>query len=155
MQQVIEKMQSMEKEHKDKYMQNKLRDCFPSNPQYCSEKIFQAINLIDAHQGSVPQRLESVIIWALSKTKDFIEAVNRFDGEITKRGLQGEDIIFVHLEIKHSKYPLEKLKGYFSPTSKSSINSQDARAYADSAKIHILDLIEHAESLDYEYASTT
>lgn len=154
LQKVIEKIGSIEKEHKDKYMQNKLRECFPSNPHYCFEKIFTAINLIKAQGESVPERLKSIISFALSNTKDLIEAVDRFDGEITQRGLQDDDIVSVRLEIKHSKYPLEKLKEYFSPEPKSSINSQDARAYADSAREHIRDLIEHAENLDDEYMST-
>jgi hypothetical protein len=154
LQKVIEKMRSIEKEHKSKYMQNKLRDCFPRDPHYCFEKIFQTINLIKAHGKSVPERLKSEISFALSNTKDLIEGVDRFDGEIEKRGLQGDDVVFVRLEIGYSKYPLEKLKEYFCSRSKSSLNSQDARAYADSAREHILDLIKHAENLDGEYMST-
>ena len=156
LQKVIKEFGSMEKEHKDKYKQNKLRDCFPVDPQYCFEKIFQAINLIETHRGAVPEGLKSRISFALSNTKDLIEAVKRFDGEITKRGLQNDDndIIIVRLEIEHSKYPLERLKEYFGPGSKNSINSRDARAYADSAREHILDLIKHTENLDDEYMST-
>lgn len=158
LQKVIEKMGSIEKEHKDKYMQNKLRECFPSDPQYCFEKIFQAINLIDNknQRESETQRIgrESRISLAFSNAKTLIESINKFDGEIKKRGLQGDDVVFVRLEIRDSKYPLEKLEEYFSPSSKSSINSQDARAYADSAREHILDLIEHAKNLDDEYMIT-
>lgn len=158
-QKVIEKMGSIEKEHKDKYKHNKLSDCFPPpNPQYCIGKIFEAINLIDnkSPRESVPQRIgrESGIRLAFSHSKDLIKAIDRFDGEIKKRGLQGDDVVFVRLEIKHSKYPLEKLKEYFCPGSKSPLNSQDARAYADSAKEHMLDLIKHAKILDDEYMST-
>lgn len=151
-------MESIEKEHKSKYMQNKLRNCFPVDSQYCIGKIFEAINLIDnkSPRESPPQRIgrEGGISLAFSHSKNLIKAIDRFDGEIKKRGLQGDDVIFVHLEIEHSKYPLEKLKEYFSSESKSSINSQDARAYADSAREHILDLIKHAENLDGEYMST-
>jgi len=154
LQKVIEKIGSMEKEHKDKYMQNKLQECFPSNPKYCFEKIFIAINLIKAQGELVPERLKSIISFALSNTKDLLEAVDRFDGEITKRGLQGDDVVSVRLEIEYSKYPLERLKEYFGPGSKSSINSRDARAYADSAREHMLDLIKHAKNLDDEYMST-
>jgi len=156
LQKVIEKIGSTEKDHKDKYMQNKLRECFPSDPQYCFEKIFQAINLIKAHGESVPERLKSVTSFALSQTKDLIEGIDTLDGEIKKRGLQDDDndIVIVRLEIMDSKYPLEKLKEYFSSESKSSINSRDARAYADSAKEHMLDLVEHAKHLDDEYMST-
>lgn len=158
LQKVIEKMGSIEKEHKDKYRQNKLRECFPSDPKYCFEKIFQAINLIDNKnpRESQTQRIgrKDRISFALSNTKDLLEAVDRFDGEIKKRGLQGDDVVFVRLEIKHSKYPLERLREYFSPEPKSSINSQDARAYADSAEIHILDLIKLAKNLDDEYIGT-
>lgn len=150
---VIGKMGSIEKEHKDKYMQNKLRDCFPRDPYYCFEKIFQTISLIKAHGKSVPERLRSEISFALSNTEDLIEGVDRFDGEIEKRGLQGDDVVFVRLEIEYSKYPLEKLKEYFCSRSKSSLNSQDARAYADSARERTLDLIKHAENLDSEYMS--
>lgn len=154
LQKVIEKIGAMEKEHKDKYMQNKLRECFPNGPQYCLEKIFQAINLINNHEESVPGGLSSKISFALSNTKELIEAIDRFDEEITKRGLQDDDIVPVRLEIKHSKYPLEKLKEYFCHGVKSSLNSQDARAYADSAKEHVLELVEYAENLDDEYMST-
>jgi len=158
MQKVIEKIKTIEKEHKDKYMHNKLKDCFPSDSQYRISKIFEAINLIDVQdQGeTVPQKIgrEGRISLAFSHSKDLIEAIDRFDGEIKKRGLQGDDAVFVRLEIKHSKYPLEKLKEYFIPESKSSINSQDARAYTDSAETHILDLIELAQKLDDEYMST-
>jgi hypothetical protein len=152
---VIKKMRSMEKEHKNKYKQNKLKDCFPRAPQYCFEKIFQAISLINAHRETVRTEFESLIGFALSNTKALIEAIDKFDSEITKRGLKDDDVVFVRLEIEHSKYPLERLKEYFSPASKSLLNSQDARAYADSAREHILDLIKHAESLDGEYARTT
>jgi hypothetical protein len=141
---VIKKMRSIEKEHKDKYKQNKLRDCFPDDPQYCFEKIFQGILHIDRRS------------LALSHSENLIKAIDKFEEEVTKRGLQDDDndIVIVRLEIRDSKYPLEKLKEYFSPSSKSSINSQDARAYADSAREHILDLIEHAKNLDAEYMST-
>lgn len=155
-QQVIEKMKSMEQEHKDKYMQNKLSDCFPSDPQYCIGKIFEAINLIDAQdpEESVPQKIGrgDKISLAFSHANTLIKAVDKFNGEFTERGLQD---IYVCIEINHSKYPLKKLKEYFSTTSKSSISSQDARAYADSAKKHILELITHAKNLDSEYSSTT
>jgi hypothetical protein len=155
---VIKKMRSIEKEHKDKHMQNKLRDCFPIDPRYCIDKIFEAINLIDNKnpRESETQRIgrESRISLAFSNAKTLIESINKFDGEITKRGLQGDDVVFVRLEIKHSKYPLEKLKEYFCLKSKSPLNSQDARAYADSAGIHILDLIKHAKNLDDEYMNT-
>ncbi|MCK4814860.1 hypothetical protein KA005_03745 [bacterium] len=157
-QQVIEKMRSMEHEHKDKYMQNKLRNCFPTDPQYCIGKIFEAINLIDAKdQGeSEPQRIgrEGRISLAFSHANTLIKAVDKFNGEFAERGLQ-EVYQNVLIEIEHSKYPLEKLEIYFDKTSKSSINSMDARAYADSAKIHILDLVECATDLDSEYSSTT
>ncbi len=157
-QQVIEGMKLMEQKHKDKYMENKLRDCFPTDHQYCIGKIFEAINLIDVKsQGeSEPQRIgrENGISLAFSHLKTLIEAINKFNEEFTKRGLQ--DIHFiVSIEIEHSKYPLEKLKEYFSSTSESSINSQDARAYADSAQIHILELATSAQNLDNEYSNTT
>ena len=144
LQKVIEKMRSMEKEHKDKYMQNKLRECFPNDPQYCFEKIFQGILHIDRRS------------LALSHSEDLIKAIDRFEEEITKRGLQNDDndMVVVRIEIEHSKYPLEKLKEYFCPRPKSSLNWQDARAYADSAREHILDLIKHAENLDSAYMST-
>lgn len=144
LQKVIEKIGSIEKEHKDKYMQNKLRECFPSDPQYCFEKILQGILHIDRRSRG------------LSHSKDLIKAIDRFEEEIRKRGLQDDDndMVIVRLEIEDSKYPLEKLKDYFCPGAKSPLNSQDARAYMDSAREHILDLIKHAENLDAEYMST-
>jgi hypothetical protein len=148
---VIKKMRSMEKEHKDKYKQNKLRALFPSDPMYCCLKIFEATNLIETYKGTVPERFGHRISFALDKTKELIEAIEKFDREINKRELQDDDVIFVRIEIERSKYPLEKLKEYFHPGSKSPLNAQDARAYADSARIHILDIVKHAESLDYEY----
>jgi len=155
-QQVIKKMKSMEQKHKDKYMQNKLRDNFPTDPQYCIGKLFEAINLIDVEdqEESLPQRIgrETRIHLAFSHAETLIKAINKFKGEFTKRGLQD---VYVSIEIEHSKYPLEKLKKYFSSTSESSINSQDARAYADSAEKHILELVTHAQNLDSEYSSTT
>lgn len=155
-QQVIEKMKSREKEHKDKYMQKKLSDCFPDDYQYRIGKIFEAINLIDVKdpEESKAQRIgrEGRISLAFSHAETLIEAIDKFDGEFTERGLQD---VYVYIEIEHSKYPLEKLREYFSPTSQSSINSQDARAYADSAEIHILELVKHAQNLDSEYSSTT
>jgi hypothetical protein len=158
LQKVIEKIGSIEKEHKSKYMQNKLRNYFPVDPQYCIGKIFEAINLIDDQgQGeTVPQRIgrEDGISLASSNVNTLIESINKFDREITKRDLRDYDVIFVRLEIERSKYPLEKLKEYFCSRSKNSLNSQDARAYADSAREHILDLIKHAENLDGEYMST-
>jgi hypothetical protein len=152
----IKKMRLMEKEHKDKYKQNKIRNSFPDDPQYCFEKIFQAINLINAHGETALKRFESIISSALSNTKDLIKGIDRFDGEIAERSLQDDDndIVIIRLEVKHSKYPLEKLKEYFCPRPKSSLNWQDARAYADSAREHILDLIKHAENLDSAYMST-
>jgi len=158
MQQVIERMKSLEKEHKSKYMQNRFRDCFPPDAQYCIGKVFEAINLIEDQipEETTPQRIgrEGGISLALSHTKTLIDAVDRFYKEITERGLRDGDVVFIHLGIDRAKYPLEKLKEYFSPGSKSYINSQDARAYADSAREHILELVRHAEHLDNEYAST-
>src|SRR4030042_5338486 len=160
LQKVIDKMASIEKEHKDKYKQNKLRECFPVDPQYCIDKIFEAINLIDNEnpRETASQRIgrEHGISSALSNTKNLIEVIERFEGEISKRGLQDQDndIVFIRFEIEYSKYPLEKLKKYFCSRSKSSLNSQDARAYADSAEQHLLCLIKHAENLDSTYTST-
>lgn len=155
-QEVIKKMESIEKEHKDKYKQNKLRDCFPPDPQYCIDKVFEAINLIDVqNQGeTTPQRIgrESRISLASSHTNDLIISIDKLNKELTEREVQD---VSVRLDIEHSKYPLEKLKKYFEDVSKSSFNSQDARAYADSAKVHISDLIEGAKNLDDEYARTT
>ncbi|GEM_PF-4873886 len=143
MQKVIEKMKSIEKEHKDKYMQTKLRDCFPKDYQYPLEKIFQAIN----HGGDKTSL-------GLSHTKTLIEAINTFQAEIKKRGLQGRDISSVCLYIDWSIYPLEKLKEYFSSKSKGTINSKDARAYADSAELHLKELVEQVENMDRAYEST-
>jgi hypothetical protein len=153
---VIKKMRSIEKEHKTKYKQNKLRDCFPTDPQYCIGKIFEAINLIDVqNQGeTTPQRIgrESRISLASSHTNDLIKSIDKLHKELTEREVQD---VFVRLDIEHSKYPLEKLKEYFGSVSQSSLNPQDARAYADSAKVHISDLIESAKKLDGMYAKTT
>jgi len=144
LQKVIKKMRSIEKEHKNKYKQNKLKDCFPADSQYCFEKILQGILHINRRN------------LAFSHCEGLIKAIDRFKEELTKRGLQDDDndIVIVHLEIRDSKYPLEKLKEYFSSESKSSINSQDARAYFDSAREHTLDLIKHTENLDAEYMNT-
>jgi hypothetical protein len=155
-QQVIEKMRYMEQEHKGKYMQKKLGDCFPADHQYRIGKIYEAINLIDVQdQGeTTPQRIgrEGRINLAFSHAKTLIEAVNRFNREFAERKLHD---VSVCIAIEHSKYPLEKLKEYFSPTSRSPINSQDARAYADSAEKHLLELAAYAKNLDNEYASTS
>ncbi|MCE5339772.1 MAG: hypothetical protein LLF92_01415 [Planctomycetaceae bacterium] len=155
-QEVIKKMESIEKEHKDKYKQNKLRDCFPTDPQYCIGKVFEAINLIDVqNQGeTTPQRIgrEGRISLASSNTNDLIKSIDKLNKELIEREVQD---VFVSLDIEHSKYPLEKLKKYFEDVSKSSLNSQDARVYADSANVHILDLIKSANKLDDEYAKTT
>lgn len=155
-QQVIEKMKSIEQEHKEEYMQNKLTDCFPTDPQYCLRKIFEAINLIDAkHQEELDaQRIgrETRIRSAFSQAQTLIESINKFDLECSARGLHD---VYVRIEIEHSKYPLEKLKESFSPTSKNLINSEDARAYADSAEKHILELLKQAKNLDNEYSSTS
>lgn len=151
LQKAIEKMVSIEKEHKDKHKQKKLRECFSCDHSYCFEKIFGAISLIETGKAAI---VPDKILFALSKTKELIEAVDRFEGEITKRGLQDYDTSPVRCVIERSKYPLEKLKEYFSPDLKCPLNSQDARAYADSARINVLSLIEHAEILDNNYMST-
>jgi hypothetical protein len=151
LQKAIEKMVSIEKEHKDKHKQKKLRECFSCSPPYCFEKIFGAISLIETGKAEiVPEKIR----FALSKTKELIEAVDKFEGEITKRGLQDYGTSLVLLKIEHSKYPLEKLKEYFSPDFKCPLNSQDARVCADSAGINVLSLIEQAEILDNNYMST-
>ena len=68
-------MQSIEKEHKDKYKQNRLRDCFSSDAQYRIGKIFEAINSIDVQNQDETkgQRIgrEGRISLALSHTKEF------------------------------------------------------------------------------------
>lgn len=153
-QQVIKKMMLMEQEHKDKYMKNKLRDNFPADPHYCIGKIFEAINLIDVkEQGETASQSigrEGRIGLAFIHVKTLVEAIEKFNREFAKRGLQ--DVI-VGIEIEHSKYPLEKLMEYFDTATISTINSQDARAYADSAQKHVLDLVEHADALDRGYSS--
>jgi hypothetical protein len=151
LQKAIEKMVSIEKEHKDKHKQKKLRECFSCSPPYCFEKIFGAISLIETGKAEI---VPGKIRFALSKTKELIEAVDKFEGEITKRGLQDYGTSLVLLKIEHSKYPLEKLKEYFSPDFKCPLNSQDARVCADSAGINVLSLIEQAEILDNNYMST-
>jgi hypothetical protein len=155
LQKVVGKMSSIEKGHKDKYKRNKLINCFPDNPQYCIGKIFEVINLIDVQdqEETLPQRIgrENGIGLALSHSGDLIKSIDKFEEEITERGLRGDNAIFIRIEIGHSKYPLEKLKDYFCSGSKSSLNSQDARAYADSAREHMLELIKHTKKLDELY----
>ena len=143
-----------EKEHKEKYRQYKLRDCFPADLQYCFNKIILSISLIEEDCGTVPKLPDHGQSTALCNAKDLLEAIDRFEGEIQKRELQDNDsdMVIVRLEIKGSKYPIEKLKEYFRPYSKSHLNAQDAFAYADSAKVHMLGLIDRAKWLDYEYA---
>lgn len=156
MQQVIERMESIEKKHKDKYMQDKLKNCFPDDLRYRIGKIFEAINLIEAQSLNETASQEigrkEGIRLAFSHSKALIEAIEKFDVEITKRDLYE---VYVYIEIERSKYPLEKIKEFFSSQPESFLNSQDARAYADSAELHILELIKHAERLDNEYASIT
>lgn len=153
-QQIIEKMESMEQEHKDKYMDAKLRDCFPPDPQYHIGKLFEAINLIEAEgpentAGQVIGRNGSISL-AISNAKTLLKAIDKFSKEFGKRGLRDD---YVNIEIDHSKYPLEKLKEYFSDTLRI-FNSQDARAYADSAEKHVKWLIEHVDGWDREYSGT-
>jgi hypothetical protein len=73
----------MEQKHKDKYMQNKLRDNFPADPQYCIGKLFEAINLIDVEdqEESLPQRIgrETRIHLAFSHAETLIKAINKFN----------------------------------------------------------------------------
>jgi hypothetical protein len=157
LQKAIEKMVSIEKEHKDKHKQKKLRECFSCSPPYCFEKIFDAISLIDVQeQGETASQSigrEDSKVSAFRHVKTLLKAVDSFEGELTKRGLQDYGTSLVLLKIEHSKYPLEKLKEYFSDL-KCSLNSQDARAYADSARINVVSLIEQAEILDNNYMST-
>ena len=137
-------------------MQKKLSDCFPDDYLYRIGKIFEAIHLIDDQHSreTEPQRIgrEDRISLAFSHVKTLIEAIDIFDREFTERGLQD---VYIRLEIERSKYPLKTLEEYFRATSKISLNSQDARAYADSAEQHILELIKHAKNLDDAYSSTT
>ncbi len=152
LQQVIEKMISIEQEHKDKYMQNKFIGCFPEDSQYCIGKIFEAINIIDAKKTkeSEGQRIgrESKIDLALHHIETLTKAIHNFQEGFKERGI--EDISINH-EIRDSLYPLEKLEGYFSKKSENNMNSQDARAYADSAEVHVLKLLEYARGIDDEY----
>ncbi len=154
MQQVINKMNAMEKEHKDKYMQDKLRDCLRPYPQNDIDYIFGAIEDMDnksseeSSQEKIPK--ENRISRAKCAIRELIEAIDKFNGKFIERGLVDNS---VGSDIRHSKYPLEKLKEYFDPTPNSSINSMDAWAYVDSAEEHILDLTKHAERLDNMYLS--
>ncbi|RKY09353.1 MAG: hypothetical protein DRP65_07890 [Planctomycetota bacterium] len=158
LQKVIEKMVLIEKEHKDKHKQKKLRECFSCSPPYCFEKIFQAISLIDVQeQGETASQSigrEDSIVSAFRHVKTLLKAVDSFKGELTKRGLQDYGTSLVRLKIEHSKYPLEKLKEYFSPDLECPLNSQDARVYADAAEKNVLSLIEQAKILDNNYMST-
>lgn len=155
-QRVIEEIKSMEQKHKDRFMHSRLIGCFPADPEYCIGKVFEAINLIEAEgeEESLPQKegRKSRIHLALTHADTLTKAIDKFESEFAERGLQD---VYVSQEIEHSKYPLEKLKEYFSPTSENSINAQDARAYADSAEKHMLDLVTHAQNLDNEYSSPT
>jgi len=161
MKQVIEKMKLIYQNHKDEYKQAKLKDYFPVVPQDCIIKIFEAINLIeDQHPNETKsQRIgrEDRISIAFRYSKALIEAIKNFEAEYNKRGLQYTNADCVNSELKNSKYPLEKLKEYFSfpPKTKSSLNPQDARAYADSAQEHISELIKSAERLDKIYINTS
>jgi hypothetical protein len=151
---VIDKMASIEKEHKNKYKNKKLSDSFPNDYQYSFGKICEAINLIDNQEGeTLPQRIgrEDGIGEAFSHSKDLLDAIDKFLKEIENRSLRGDEITFVGFEINYSKYPLEKLNEYFRPKSKSTINSKDARAYADSAKEHFIELLKFAKKLDDLY----
>lgn len=152
-QQVIEKLMQIEKKHKDKYMKTKLRDCFPADLRYCIGKMFEAINLIQIKdQGESPaQRIgrEGRVSMAFSHADTLLKAINIFNKEFAKRDIYD---VYVDIEIEYSIYPLEKLKDYFNPKIESSINSQDARAYADSAEKNLLELVKHAEALDSEYS---
>jgi len=151
---IVERLKYMERKHKEKYGEKKLHKCFPDNYQDSIDKIFDAIDLIGTERKKETkaqkigrQDAESL---AHRNAKRLVEATKELEQELDKRELE-EGLL--RLVIKYCRYPLESLKNYFENTSASSINSQDARAYADSADIRLKDLIEEAKKLDQEYST--
>ena len=141
---VIENLKREERAHKEKFMREKLIDCFP-NIHYHLEKIYEAAN------SDTPERR----IMALVHIEWLQKAIGTFESSLAKRGIELETYDEIRYEFEFTKYPLDKLCKHFKCLKEgktSSMTHLDIRVYSDSLKQHISELMDTAKSIDEDYA---
>lgn len=143
---VIETLKREEREHKEKFMSEKLTDCFPADIQYHLGKIYEAANL----DCSTRRAMAMVTIDVIQK------AIDAFKSALAKRGIELDTYDLVKLEFEYTQYPLGKLNEHFTclKEGRPTVMTQpDVRIYNDSLKKHFLELKGMAESIDEEYTN--
>ena len=141
---VIDALKKEEREHKEKFMGEKLANCFPSDIQYHVGKIYEAANL----DHPTRRTMAMVTVELLQKS------IDKFKNSLAKRGVELDTYDSIRYEYEYTKYPLEKLCVHFKclkAGTPSTMTQSDVRVYNDSLEQHIKELKSMAESIDEEY----
>ncbi len=135
---VISILDEDEMEHREKFMQEKLSECFPPPLNYYFSKIFEAI------QNPKYYPLGGTHIDMISECMEKMRVL------LEKRGEWGiyEPINYLYELLS---YPLEQLKIFFNNRPASKLNDQDAYIFGSFIKCQIKDLQQIASELDEKY----
>jgi len=137
---VIENLKREDREHREKFMNEKLVDCFSADIQYHLGKIYEAGNLDNSDRR----------ITAMISVGIFQKAIEAFKSALAKRGIELDTYGY-----ECTEHSLDKLCKHFKcleAGQPSPMSQLDVRVYNDSLKEHILELKKTAELIDEENA---
>ena len=136
---ILKTLEDEEKEHKEKFMSEKLLEIFSSNLGYYFSKISEAIH------GSMPNQLGSGHLKLVQGIIDQLE-----------KALNARAIIpandFIKYDIDLLKYPISELNKYFNEKSQTSLTSEGAYIFLFFIKEHTEKLKGIAKEIDEDYS---
>ena len=130
---ILEKLKDDENYHREKFMNDKLVDCFHSSLSYIFSKVKEGI------------RNDIGRDFALSNFKSIIEAISTFEGKLKDRG-EEESIEYIKEDLS---YPTEKVLHYLE--GKEGVDLRAAEIFIDYIERQVDDLKQIANEIDENY----
>ncbi len=142
---IIDKLKKEETEHKQKFINEKLEDCFPQIVHYYFEKIYESISNPDKYTPD----------FGLVHLNLIRKAINDFQKALAKRNIDWETYLGVKDTCKDIEYPISKLENFFKSIKNGKsprINKKDANIFRKDSRQHFKELIQIAHEIDEEYS---
>ena len=142
---IIDKLKKEENEHKQKFKNEKLEDCFPQIVHYYFEKIYESISNFEKY----PPNFGLVHLNLIRKS------IEDFQKVLAKRDIDWETYPDIKNTCGDIEYPFSKLEEFLNsikdgkPTN---INGKDAVIFWENSRQHFNELIQIIREIDEEYA---
>ena len=130
---ILEKLKDDENNHREKFMNNKLVDCFHSSLSYIFSKVKEGI------------RSDIGRDFALSNFKSIMEAISTFEGKLKDRG-EEESIEYIKKDLS---YPTKKVLHYLE--GKEAVDLRAAEIFIDYIERQVDGLKQIANEIDENY----